>query len=104
MPAGSKNTGGAVMAKYLMLGKYSPEGIKGINKKRTEQAVKVIRKGGGKVVSMLALLGSYDLALVVEFPGTEEVMRASVALTKLTGIGFFTYPAFTIQEFDKIVS
>jgi hypothetical protein len=42
--------------------------------------------------------------LVVEFPGTAQVMRASISLTKLTGIGFFTFPAFTVQEFDKILS
>jgi uncharacterized protein with GYD domain len=92
------------MAKYLMLGKYSVEGIKGINKKRTDKAVKVIKKAGGKVISMFALLGSYDLALIVEFLGTAQVMKASIELTRLTGIGFFTFPAFTVQEFDKIVN
>jgi len=43
------------------------------------------------------------LAFVVDFPGMAEVLKASVALTKLTGIGFTTSPAISVEEFDKIV-
>jgi uncharacterized protein with GYD domain len=92
------------MAKFLMLGKYSLEAIKGIAAERTRQVVSTIEKSGGKVNSMLALLGNYDLAFVVDFPGIAEVMKASVALTKLTGIAFTTSPAMTVEEFDKAVS
>jgi hypothetical protein len=42
--------------------------------------------------------------LVVSLPGTEEAMKASVALTKLTGISFTTMPAVTVQDFDKLMS
>jgi len=91
------------MAKFVMLGRYSPEAIKGINGERTKKGVEIIEKAGGKVNSMLALLGNHDLLLVVDFPGITEAMKASVALTKLTGIGFNTSPAFSVEEFDKIV-
>jgi len=90
------------MAKFLMLGKYSLEAIKGITPERTKKSVEIIEKAGGKVNSMYALLGCYDLALVVDFPGALEVMKASTALTKLTGISFTTSPAISIEEFDKI--
>lgn len=91
------------MAKFLMLGKYSAEAVKGITAARTNQVVGIIEKSGGKVNTMLALLGSYDLAFVVELPGIQEAMKSSVALTKATDIGFTTLPAVTVEEFDKIV-
>jgi len=91
------------MAKFLMLGKYSLEGIKGITPERTKKAIEVIEKAGGKVDSMYALLGNYDLAFIVNFLGNSEAMKASIGLTKLTGISFTTSPALTVEEFDKMV-
>lgn len=90
------------MAKYLMLGKYSAEAIKGIASERTKRVVAAIEKSGGKVNSMYALLGRYDLVFVVDFPGIAEAMKVSIELSKLTGIGFTTSPAMTIEEFDRI--
>ena len=90
------------MTKFLMLGKYSTEAVKGITAERTKKVVDTIQKAGGKVQSMYALLGNYDLAFVVEFAGVTDAMKASIALTKLTGIGFTTSPAVSVEEFDKI--
>lgn len=91
------------MAKYLMLGKYSNEAVKGISIERTKKVVGIIEKSGGKVNDMLALLGKYDLAFIVDLPGNKEALKASVALTKATDIGFCTLPAVTVEEFDKII-
>ena len=92
------------MAKFLMLGKYSLEAVKGITASRTEKVIDVIKKSNGLVDSMHALLGNYDLAFLVDFPGNAEAMKASIAITKLTGIVFTTSSAVTVEEFDKIVS
>jgi uncharacterized protein with GYD domain len=92
------------MAKYLMLGKYSVEAIQGITTDRTKKVVGAIEKAGGKINSMYALLGGNDLAFVVDFPGMPEAMRASVSITKMTGIAFTTSPAMTVEEFDKAVA
>ncbi len=92
------------MAKFLMLGKYSLEAVKGIAASRTEKVIDIIKKSNGSVDSMHALLGKYDLAFLVDFPGNSEAMKASIAITKLTGIGFTTSSAVTVEEFDKIVS
>lgn len=91
------------MVKYLMFGRYSVEGVKGIAAERTKKAVEIIQKSGGKVNAMYVLLGKYDLALVVEFPGNAEAMKASIAMTKLTAIGFTTCPAMLVEEFDKLM-
>ncbi|MGE4358123.1 MAG: GYD domain-containing protein [Candidatus Omnitrophota bacterium] len=91
------------MAKFLMLGKYTLEGIKGISKERTNKGVELIEKAGGKVEKMYVLLGEYDLVFLVDFPDNASAIKTSVELTKLTGIGFTTCPAISVEEFDKLV-
>lgn len=90
------------MAVFLMFGKYSSEAIKGMSAGRTKQATEIIGDYGGSVKSMYALLSDKDLVLITEFPGIDEVMKASVALTKLTGIAFTTSPAVAVEDFDRM--
>jgi len=92
------------MATFLMLGKYSQDAMKGISAERTKKATELIGKFAGKVNSMYALLGKYDLLLNVELPSIKEVMKFSLALNKLTGISFSTVPAVAVEEFDKLVA
>ena len=92
------------MATFFMFGKYSVEGAKGISAKRTEEVIKVVKKFKGEVKGMYALLGEKDLVFIVNFPGTDQAMQASVALSKMTGIGFTTCPAVTVEEFDKLTA
>jgi uncharacterized protein with GYD domain len=90
------------MATYIMLGKYSLEGMKGVSAERTGKSVAIIEKNGGVLKSGYATLGEQDLILILEFPGTEEAMKASVDLAKLTGIAFTTSPAVSLKKFDKL--
>lgn len=92
------------MATFLMFGKYSAEAAKSISAKRTEQAVQQIQKLGGHVTSIYALLGEHDLVLVVDFPGTEQAMKASVALSRTTSVSFTTAPAISVEDFDKMMA
>jgi len=92
------------MAKFFMYGKYTKEALGGISADRTTKVLDAIAKAGGKVNSMYALLGKYDVVLITDFPGVAEVMKASVALNKLTNISFTSFPAITIEEFDKIIA
>ncbi len=92
------------MSTFFMFGKYSSEAVDQISAQRTSKATSVIEQFGGRVNSMYALLGEYDLVLIVDFPGLQEVMKASLDLTKSTGISFSTSPAVTVETFDKMVS
>jgi uncharacterized protein with GYD domain len=92
------------MATYVMFGKYSIDAIGQISAARTKSATAVIRDCGGELKAGYALLGEKDLVFIVEFPGTREVMKASVALSKLLGIGFTTAPAVSVEEFDKLIT
>jgi uncharacterized protein with GYD domain len=90
------------MAIFFMLGKYTPEARREISAKRTQQAVEAIKKLGGKVMDMYALLGPYDLLFCVRLPAIEDAIKASVALSALTGIAFTTCPAVTVEAFDEM--
>ncbi|MFC1592521.1 GYD domain-containing protein [Candidatus Omnitrophota bacterium] len=92
------------MAKFLMLGKYSLEAVKGLASERTKKVVGVVEKNAGKVISMYALAGVYDLVFILDFPDISHALKTSVEITKLTGISLTTSPAVTVEEFDKIVS
>ena len=91
------------MGTFFMFGRYSQESIKNISAKRTDETRSLIEKHGGKLVSAYALLGDFDLVLVVELPGKDEAIKTSVALSKMLGIGFTTAPAVTVETFDKLV-
>jgi uncharacterized protein with GYD domain len=93
-----------MMATYLMFGKYSPEALKGISAKRTNDAKALIKKHGGELKAAYAVLGGVDLVMIVDLPDTARAMAASAALAKLTGIGFTTAPAVTVEEFDKLAA
>ena len=91
------------MQTFLIMGRYSVDAVKEMNISRTKKAVDLISQLGGKVVSMYALLGGYDLVLTVELPDVESAMKASLGLTLITGISFSSFPAVSVSEFDKIM-
>jgi uncharacterized protein with GYD domain len=93
------------MATFFMYGRYSSADVlKQISQERTKEAENLVKKFGGKVESMYALLGDRDLVIISTFPGIENAMKASIALTKATGISFTTSPAVPVAEFDKLMS
>ena len=88
---------------FFMFGKYSSEAMGEINAKRTAAARDLIEKLGGSIKAMYALLGQYDLVLIVELPTMTDAMKAAVAMGRETGISFCTAPAITVAEFDKLL-
>ncbi len=91
------------MATFVMLGKYSLEGLKGISAKRTNDARAIVKQHGGEVKAAYALLGEVDLVVIVELPDTARAMQTSAALGKLIGGTFITAPAVPVEEFDKLI-
>jgi uncharacterized protein with GYD domain len=92
------------MATFLMFGKYSAEAVKQISAERTEKTMQVAKKFKGEIKAMFAVLGKYDLLFIADFPGVDKAMQFSVALSKLTGIAFTSFPAVTVAEFDKLMT
>ena len=92
------------MTTFLMFGKFSAEGMKGISAARTVEAQNLIKKNGGEMVSAYVLLGENDVLLIVNFPSIDDVIKSSMALSKLLGISISTIPAITAEHFDKIIT
>jgi len=92
------------MATFFIFGKYSSEALKEMSAERTEKAVSLIKTFGGEVKSMYALLGEQDLVLIVDFPEIGQAMKASVGLTKMTGVSFTTSPAVAVEDFDMMIA
>jgi len=92
------------LATFFMFGEYNAESVKHISISRTEQAKASIRELGGEVNGIYALLGEYDLLFCVELPDVEQAIKASVALTKLTGISFNSCPAVKVETFDRLTA
>jgi uncharacterized protein with GYD domain len=92
------------MATFFMFGNYTPEAIKNISIKRTEQAIDTIKQLGGEVKGVYALLSEHDLLFCVDLPDVETAMKASISLAQLTGISFHTCPAVRVEVFDQLVT
>ncbi len=92
------------MATFFMFGKYSSEALKEMGAERTDKGANLIKKFGGEVKSAYALMGDKDLVLIVDFPGIEQAMKASVALSKMSGISFSTSPAVPVKDFDRMMT
>lgn len=92
------------MATYVMFGKYSAEALKAVSAQRSDEATALIKKFGGELKAVYALLGDIDLVVIVELPDTERAMQVSAGLTKLLGISFSTSPAVTVETFDKLMA
>ena len=91
------------MNTYFMFGKYSHEATTEITPERTTKAIKIINKLGGQVKGMYAILGDYDIIMLVEGPDMETIMKISVDLHILTGIHFSTFPAMPVEYFDALI-
>jgi uncharacterized protein with GYD domain len=92
------------MAIYFMFGKYSPDALTGMSASRTDKASKLVQKYGGEIKSIYILLGEKDLVIIATFPKTEEAVKSSIALARLTGIAFTTSEALPVEDFDKMIN
>jgi uncharacterized protein with GYD domain len=92
------------MATFFLFGKYSAASIKDISAKRSAAAAATVKKLGGELKSLHALLGEHDLVMMVELPGIAEAVKCSLALAKQSGIAFTTAPAIPVEQFDKLAA
>jgi uncharacterized protein with GYD domain len=90
------------MGLYIMCGKYNPGSLQQISPGRTEKAKDLVEENGGSIKAAYALLGDIDLLFVVNFSSIKSVVKTSVDMGNLLNISFSTYPAMTVDEFDKL--
>ncbi len=91
------------MTTFFLFGKYTTESLKKVSPDRTRKAINAIQKFGGRVKAVYALLGNSDLVFIVNLPGPAQATMVSIALTRLTGIGFTTSTAIPVEQFDELM-
>jgi uncharacterized protein with GYD domain len=96
--------GGGKMKTILMFGKSSSEELKEISLKYRAEIVSLVKDCGGDVRSMYVMLREKYSVFIFAFPGIKRAMKASIALSRLTGISFTISPAVPVDEFNKIMT
>jgi uncharacterized protein with GYD domain len=91
------------MATFILYGKYSPAVLQQVSAARTQIVLDTIKRQGGTVEGMYATLGEYDLVFILNFADAQQAMKASIALSRQTGIAFTTATAFPVDEFDRMM-
>ncbi|HEU0073121.1 MAG TPA: GYD domain-containing protein [Dehalococcoidia bacterium] len=94
------------MAKYIILGKYTTQGISRIKDGpgRTAAARKAFDAAGCKMTEFSLTLGHYDFVTQVEAPDDETFARALLAIASSGNITTETLRAFTEEEYTRITA
>ncbi len=92
------------MAKYLVIGNYTPDGIKGVLEKggtsRREALVEACKKAGGSLESFYFAFGGDDVYVTVDLPDNvaAAALSSRVATTGLVSVR--TIVLITPEEMD----
>jgi uncharacterized protein with GYD domain len=88
------------MRTFLMFGKSSSEELKEISLKYRAEVINLVESFGGDVRSMYVMPKEKYLVFIFVFQGIKRAMKASIALSNLTGISFTTSPAVPVDEYN----
>ena len=86
------------MTTFFLFGSYTQDALDGID------AEEVINGYGGKLKSVYALLGEYDIVMIADLPGVPETLQVSITLSRDTGIAFSSCPAIAVADFDRLAT
>ena len=93
------------MAKYLIQGSYTLEGVKGIAKEggtaRVAAASKAVESLGGNVDAMYFALGSDNLVAIMDVPDNESAAALSLTVAAAGGAALRTTVLLTAAEMDQ---
>ncbi|MEO8193257.1 MAG: GYD domain-containing protein [Gemmatimonadales bacterium] len=93
------------MAKYLIQGSYSPEGVKGLARdggtKRRAFIEEMISKTGGKVESFYYAFGDGDVYVTCELPDTATAAALSLAVNGSGAVAIKTILLISAEEMDQ---
>jgi uncharacterized protein with GYD domain len=99
---------GQRMPKYLIQGRYTPEGLKGLAKDKAsgrKAAVQAAMKSlKGKLESLYFTLGADDVVLIVEAPDNIAAAALSVSVGSAGVINIRTTPLLTVDEVDQALA
>ncbi len=95
------------MAKYLIRGSYTAEGVKGLIKDGGSKRVRAVEEAvsplGGKVESFYFALGDDDVYVVIDAPDHATVTALSLATSASGAVRVKTTALMTPQDMDEAV-
>ena len=93
------------MPTYIMLGRFTDQGVRGIKDttQRAASAREVGKRMGITVKDQYWTLGQYDIALVAEAPDDETMTAFGLAIGALGNVHTQTLRAFTAGEMEPIL-
>jgi uncharacterized protein with GYD domain len=95
------------MAKYLICGSYTEDGLKGLLKeggtKRKEAARQAVESLGGKLETYYFAYGDNDFYFVVDQPETANVISGMLLANASGTVRLKTIPLITPEEVDEAV-
>ncbi|HVM30826.1 MAG TPA: GYD domain-containing protein [Candidatus Limnocylindrales bacterium] len=93
------------MPKYLFIGRYSPEGARGVLKeggtKRREAAEQVLASVGGRLESIHWAFGEGDFYVVADMPDNVAASAAALRVAASGAVGIKTVVLMTADEVDQ---
>ena len=94
------------MAKYISLVKYTQKGVENIkdSPNRLDAFKQVCQSMGAKVEGFYLTMGRYDLVVIVDAPDPETIAKIILTTASRGAISTETLPAFTEEEYRKIIS
>lgn len=91
------------MQTFFLLGRYTTAALSDAEPERTDEIVGIIEDLNGQIQSIHAVLGLYDIIIIVNLPDNPTAMRASLEMARTTGIQFCTLPAISVNRFDELL-
>jgi len=94
------------MAKYISLVNYTQKGVENIkdSPSRLDAFKQVCQSMGAKVEGFYLTMGRYDLVVIVDAPDPETIAKIILTTASSGAISTETLPAFTEEEYRKIIS
>jgi len=93
------------MAKYLVQGSYTVEGIKGVLKEggtgRREAVSTALKALGGKVESIYYAFGDTDVFVIFDAPDNVTVAALAMGIAATGTIALKTTVLLTVEEIDQ---
>jgi len=93
------------MPKYIILGKFTAEGIKNIKEspKRLEASNKLAESLGGKILKFYYTMGRYDWVALVKAPSDEVMMQSLLTIGSQGAVSTETLMAIPAEKATEIL-
>lgn len=88
------------MAIYILLGNLTEQGIEILNHEpeRIAEVYQNLERTGVRLISLYAVLGTYDIVSIVEAPDNRTIVNVSTELSMQGLVKITTLPALTFDE------